>query len=349
MATCVVPTTPQVIRLTLLDGCGRPKYGPCSSFVTDSFSQVEIASEIEEGEEFTAPKANGGSCVDTKQPDRVKWDTWTLDMCMIDPELWGTVNDQYRVLHDYLGGVGGWAEGYNIASNNSVALEMWVNVAADAIDLCEDPDAVNVEGAWLYFLAPRVQNFRRGDTLTFAGEFNPIQLVGTTARGVRWGRGPYDVILNGPDEPGPMSDPAAPADRLPALVTTVRPPEPQCGCMPLSNPNAPAVNVTRDPADPTGRTVCATGGAETGTWVVDFGDGSPTQPITPGTPVCHTYTRDDDYYVGVWNEDSPSQYRAVKISIPMVLTLSVEPKEGLAPLEVTATVDGETGPVSFDW
>src|SRR5690606_13763816 len=156
MATCVVPTTPQVIRFTLLDGCGRPKYGPCSSFVTDSFSQAEIASGIEEGEEFTAPKANGGSCGDTKQPDRVKWDTWTLDMCRIDPELWGTVTDQYRGLHDYLGGAGGWAEGYNIASNNSAALEMWVNVAADAIDLCEDPDAVNVEGAWLYLLAPRV-------------------------------------------------------------------------------------------------------------------------------------------------------------------------------------------------
>lgn len=351
MATCGVPTTPQVVRFTLLDGCGRPQYGPCSSFVTDSFSQVEIASEIEEGEAFSAPKANGGSCVDTKQPDRVRWDTWTLDMCMIDPELWGTINDNYRLLHDYLGGVAGWAEGYDIASSNAAAIEMWVNVAADAVDLCDDPDAGAVDGLWFYFLAPKIGNWRRGDTLTFAGEFNPIQLTGTTARGVRWGRGPYDVVLNGPNEPGPLLEPAQSTDRLLALVTTVPPPEPECGCLPLSNPAAPAINVVRDESDPSGRTLCVTGGADTGDWLVDFGDGSSAQPVgpDPDSPTCNTYTTDGDYFIGVWNADNPNLYRAMRVSVPMTMTLTATPSEGLAPLEVTATVDGETGPVTIDW
>lgn len=348
MATCGVPTTPQVLRFTLLDGCGRPLYGPCSQFVTDSFSQVEVASEIEEGEAFTAAKANGGSCVDTKQPDRVRWDTWTLDMCMIDPEMWGTINDRYRVLHDYLGGVAGWAEGYDIASSNSVAIEMWVNAATDDVDLCDDPNAV-VEGLWFYFLAPKTVNWRRGDTLTFSGEFNPVQLTGTTARGARWGRGPYDVILNGPATPGPMLEPVQTDDRLLALVTTVAPPEPECGCLPLSNPTAPMMNVTRQESDTTGMTVCATGGQAVGDWVVDWGDGTSVEPIGPDTPVCHTYTSEGDYWVGVWNTEQTNVYRATRVSIPMVLTLAVTPQSGNAPLEVTATVNGETGPVSIEW
>lgn len=350
MSTCGVPTTPQVMRFTLLDGCGRPQYGPCSSFVTDSFSQVEVASEIEEGEAFTAPKANGGSCVDTKQPDRVRWDTWTLDMCMIDPEMWGTLNDNYRVLRDYLGGVAGWAEGYDIASSNSVAVEMWVNAATDDIDLCEDPDAV-VEGLWFYFLAPKTQNWRRGDTLTFAGEFNPIQLVGTTSRGVRWGRGPYDVILNGPGAPGPLLEPAAVDDRFISLVTTVEPPEPVCGCLPLSNPNAPMLNVRRDTTDPSGMSVCATmgDGAPGSTWMVDWGDGTTPETIVPGEPICHSYTAEGEYWVGIWNSDNTNLYRAVRVSVPMALTLEAQPDRGQAPIEVTATVDGETGPVTIEW
>jgi len=350
MATCGVPTTPQVLRFTLLDGCGRPLYGPCSRFVTDSFSQVEVASEIEEGEAFTAAKANGGSCVDTKQPDRVRWDTWTLDMCMIDPEMWGTINDRYRVLHDYLGGVAGWAEGYDIASSNSVAVEMWVNAATDDVDLCDDPNA-QVEGLWFYFLAPKTVNWRRGDTLTFSGEFNPVQLTGTTARGARWGRGPYDVILNGPGTPGPLLEAVQTDDRLVALVTTVAPPTPVCGCQPLSNPAAPMLNVAVDPDDTTGRTVCATMGTvpPDTEWTVDWGDGTTPETITAGTPICHTYSADGDYWVGIWNVDNTNLYRAVPVSIPVVLSLSVTPDSGLAPMEVTATVSGETGPVTIEW
>jgi hypothetical protein len=349
MATCGVPTTPQVLRFTLLDGCGRPQYGPCSSFVTDSFSQVEIGSEIEEGESFTATKANGGTCVDTRNPDRVRWDTWTLDMCMIDPELWGTINDNYRLLYDYLGGVAGWAEGYNIASSNAVAVEMWVNVAADQIDLCEDENAV-VEGLWFYFLAPKMINWRRGDTLTFSGEFNPVQLTGITSTGVRWGRGPYDVVLNDAGAAGPMLQPAATDDRLLALITSVPPPAPACGCQPLSNPAAPALNVAPDlTADPTGMTVCATMASAAGEWLVDFGDGTTAQAITAGTPVCHTYASDGDYFVGIWNVDTPNLYRAVPVSVPQTMTLTVDPTSGVAPLTVTATVEGESGNVTFDW
>lgn len=350
MAQCAqfTPTWPDRVRFTALDGCGRPLYGPCSTFVTDGFGQIAFATQIQEGETFEAPKANGGSCVSIKMPDTVQYDTITIDLCQVDPTLLATLNDKFRILRDYLGNVSGWAEGYDLNSTNRIAIEIWLNVAASTIDICENPDA-QVEGQWVHIVSPMTGNWRRGD-ITMGREFNAWQIVGTSFRGSRWGRGPYPVELNGPGAAGPLVDPVLPGDRITTRVVTVPPPDLTCGCTPLSNPNAPALNIAEDTSDTTRMTAIATADLPDGTtYMIDWGDGSTPQPMTGGTAT-HHYTLPGEYWVSIVDQANGQMYRAVKVTVPFVMTLAATPASGPAPLEVTATTSGEQAqPVTFDW
>ena len=345
--TCFVPTWPVRARFTLLDGCGAPRFGPCSQFVTGGFGQVQLATQIQEGEEFTAPRSDGSNCYSIKLPDTVQWDTLTFDMCNVDPEMWATLNDSFRILRDYRGGVSGWAEGYNLNSSNTVAVELWLNVGIQAAAICDDPGGGNIDGMWVHILSPATANWRRGD-LTLSRTFSPWQLIGISRQGNRWGRGPYDVELNGPGMPGPLVDPVLSTDRITTRLVTIAPPEETCGCIPLSNPNAPALNVTEDTSDPSRMTAVATATLPEGTnWLIDWGDGS-TPTVFTGS-ANHAYTEPGDYYVSIMDTANAQQFRAVKISVPWVMTMAATPLSGPPPLTVTATTAGETGAVNFAW
>jgi hypothetical protein len=56
----------------------------------------------------------------------------------------------------------------------------------------------------------------------------------TSNRGTPWGTGPYDVELDALGVAGPMITPVAPSTPRRFMFTQVAPPEPLCGCQPLT-------------------------------------------------------------------------------------------------------------------
>lgn len=351
MATCPAPLWADVTRITKLDNCGRPVYGPCSVVVTDSYTQIQYTREIEEGTDFTRRKANGQVCRSRKAPDTLKWWNMQIDFCALDPSLFSMINDKVRPIYDYRGEITGWAGTYDIASSISIAIETWLELD-DPGDVCEGDTA---QGAWGYDLMPRIVNARLADK-TYGEDFT-MSIVGISARGVRWGRGPYDVVMNPGDPvptPGPLLEPLSSDQADYWDVVTVPPPDPSCGCQPLSNPAAPALTVTCVGTDPNGMTVQVTTAATTGDWTLDWGDGSPTETLPTGTTgATHVYPADradDSVWIGVWDTAQPTMYRAVQVSLPCTadLVLSVDPTTGTAPLAVTWNTTGDLGAVTFN-
>lgn len=345
-SNCFTPMWPEVMRFTLLDNCGNPIYGPQSTFVTDAFSQVVIAKEIEEGAEYTQTKANGQVCASSKQPDSLKWYTWTIDFCAVDPELFAMANDKYTRVYDYMANVVGWDEKYQMNSSNAIAVEMWTKVQGN-IDACANE---TTQGAWGFVGGYKLINARTGDEMTFAGEPNPFQWTAISDPGSRWGNGPYDIQLNegDPPQPGPWITPVPSDHSLRVATLDVAPPEPTCGGMPLNNPDAPDLVVARGETD---MEVCASMPNAEGTWVIDFGDGSPTQQWNPADQeqLCHTYQREDTFYIGVWRPNNERMYTSAQVTVPQTMTLTVQPNSGNVPLEVTATVAGASAQPSVMW
>lgn len=355
---CIVPTWPEVARFTLLDGCGRPMYGPSSSFVTDAFSQVEIEQNINEGEAFELPKANGQMCCSVQRPDTITGDTWTFDMCGFDSELWSSLNDTYEVIYDYFGRAVGFSEGYDIASTNSVFVELFLNVCGEESEVCEEEATQDVEGRWLWVGAGKLKNWRRGDTVTFGADANPIQLTAVTESGAQWGTGPYPVMLDLNGQPAEFANPIGSDRRISWAVIGVPPPEPACGAQPLSNPNA-ATFVVSCVEGSEGRTVevmLQDNVEPEAVYAIDWGDGTATDVIVDGTAT-HTYaaafvSQYDQTYIGVWDMNATIMYRAQLISLPCANpSITVEPTSGQAPLQVVATVEGcpEGTEVQMDW
>jgi hypothetical protein len=51
------------MRVTRLDGCGRPMYGDCASVVSEGFISVALTANTNEGEAINVTNAAGKTCV----------------------------------------------------------------------------------------------------------------------------------------------------------------------------------------------------------------------------------------------------------------------------------------------
>lgn len=347
---CVTLGWPERVRLTLLDGCGRPIYGPSSTFVLSSPPSVEITQNITEGEVFELIAGNGEPCYSVPQPDRVSGDGWQFDLCGIDTEMWASLNDTYIPMIGYRGDTVGLSEGYSLSSARSAFVEVWVSQPMP--DLGDCPEDVEVEEMYTWIGAGRLRNWRSGDTITLSNEANPATLHAVSAAGARWGRGPYDVMLDENGQPAPLPEPYEPDRRKSWVVVDLPPPPAACGAQPLSNPAGPLfiVECLDDGTDGRSVHVRLVGQIdEDANYQIDWGDGT-SGVITDGEAE-HTYSAAfvDEYegtYIGVWQTDAQRLYRAELITLPCEQpTISVEPTSGDAPLQVVATVEGCETPV----
>jgi hypothetical protein len=141
------------------------------------------------------------------------------------------------------------------------------------------------------------------------------------------------------------------------FVTTVRPPEPMCGAQPLSSPTGPAVAVQEMTTDLNRRTVGVTLSAASGSYRVDWGDGTSSEPLPVGTtPLQHTYATADTYHISVWSTAAPTNITVVSVVVPFVgtvlpaIVLHEDTSDTLDRRTVTATVNNHSnGAVAIDW
>lgn len=211
-----------VARITLLDECGAPVEGDCSTVVTDGFISVEASKNQLDAQEIEVIKANGGLCgYDPGCPEFKNWGL-NITFCNVDPSAF-SITTKSPVIYDYTGTniIGFKTQAKRNCS--AFALEVWSDVLGQACS----PGGGKIYGYWLY---PFVTGGLVGDH-TFENDGLNFSVESNTKSGTGWGVGPYDVLAqDAMGTPGPLLESLEEVDHLASFYTTIAPPEPACGC-----------------------------------------------------------------------------------------------------------------------
>jgi len=224
----------RIMRVTRVDGCCAPAYGPDNMVVTDGFVSIALTANMNDAEEITVVNANGKTCV--RDPGCSEFLGYGVEItfCEVSPCLFSIVTGQPVVLNG-----AGDVIGFRMNSSVSVcdagfALEVWMGVPGVA---CSGD-----VGAFGYLLLPCLQGGVIGD-FTIENAAITFTVTGASTKdGNGWGTGPYDVIGDDTGAAGPLPDPLDGDDHLYAVFTTVPPPDATDGCEelvpPVGAPNA---------------------------------------------------------------------------------------------------------------
>ncbi len=296
----------EILRATSVDRCGRVIPGPASSILTEGFVRIAVNPEVEEGEDKTTKKANGRVCATSKGEDQIKWYNLEVELCVLDPDVVGLFNRRWPKVVSNLGRAIGWEATDQVDNNAGVALETWTNI--EDANTCEDPTAT---GSWGYFLLPWTTGWRLND-FELNGDYLNLVLTGRAKNGSKWGRGPYDVVLNGvaPGTPGPLLDPVGGRAHYRFEQTLVAPPTEYPGLLGVSHGDATDFTVT--PAGLKVTVAVTAGGAAT---TVDWGDGT-SDVIGSDNTVEHTYAAGGVYQLAVHPTATPGTAGYALVALP---------------------------------
>ena len=229
------------MRVTRLDGCGRPdNTQPDFAQVTsDGFVSVEVTANIEEGDAISVTNAAGRVCVSQTPKPTLTGYTVNITFCNVDPDLFSLTTGQDSVLDPATGDGIGFRVNTGKGTDSGFALEVWSSVPGVSCPVDDNGDPIeDAEAASGYILFPFLSGGVFGD---FTIENDAVSFViqgATTQDGSGWGVGPYDVTLDDAGAAGPLTDRIDAKDHLHVQVTYVAPPEPSCGGGPLVIPKA---------------------------------------------------------------------------------------------------------------
>jgi len=351
--TCPSFLRGNVMRVTRLNNCGQPIYGDCNQVVSDGFVTVTLSAEVEEGEEVTVTKANGQTCISDKACDQLRWYTSEIEFCQVDPDLIQIMNPTWEKILDYQGDTIGYDAKGNLSCDTGFALEIWMDTYG-ATDACSGEGA---QGAYGYLLLPWVVGGAPGD-LEIGNDAISFTFNGRTKLGSRWGKGPYPVMLGENGAPGPLLTPITAQTQYRLFVTTIRPPEPECGCQPVDRPTPePAtLTITGIPGETVRMTVrMRVDNHGFGPTMVDWGDGTDSQQVADGAYVTHTYEADGEYTITVSDQQTPAIVVTKDITIPLPAdepTLVLTADNPANRMEVTAAItlpEQSSGEGTIDW
>lgn len=261
--TCASYVFGRRMRITKVDGCGRPVRGDCNAIVTSGFIEVEVDPEIEDGEEISVKNAAGEVCVSRKGADSLKWLTVRIKMCDVNPALMRLISPSWKPHVDANKNATGVHMSTTIDADAGFALEVWMDTGGDA-QVCDD---VGAEGAWGYLLIPWISSGMIGN-FTVEADALQLEFTGNGRSGGRWGAGPWDVEATGqtqpcPDDPlktcpvpGKLVTPVDTDECLVITTVTIEPPDASCDCVVVNVTNPPRiVQIAGDlTADPSGLT-----------------------------------------------------------------------------------------------
>lgn len=252
----------RVVRLTRLNSCGAPLYGPESVATTRGIVTATFEPEVEEGESLDTKNLNGELCTQGTTPSTMSGINVSLEFCQVDPCVFSIFNPNWKIVrnsrNDYDGDVVGFRISSNVSDEFGFALEMWPKTmgatgAACQSDESPDPsDPYNVHG---YFLLPFVIGQAPDEWEITGDEVATFTLKGRTRGGAAWDVGPYVVTRDEATSPSPLLRPIEDGsgkarfkhpvtaqimkdpDHFHAEIVSVTPPEPNCGCQPLLKPD----------------------------------------------------------------------------------------------------------------
>ncbi|MEU4584876.1 hypothetical protein AB0F92_22715 [Kitasatospora aureofaciens] len=224
--SCPLIANADTIRVTRVDGCGRPLCGPEGSYVFDCFASLAMNANVDDGDDVEYKAANGRICGFKRGCPSFKGYDIELNFFAVSPEFIEITTGNPVVF-----GFDGKPIGYDdcsISCNSGFAIELWAEVLG--ADACSGNAG---DGAWIYFLMPWVTNGQLGD-LEIGSEKAALTLTGATRAGGGWGTGPYDVMPTAKaGTAGKMLTPIGAACHRRTFITTVKPPKPSCDYVPL--------------------------------------------------------------------------------------------------------------------
>jgi hypothetical protein len=219
------------VRATLLNSCGQPVTGSCSTVVTNGIISVAMTKEYEARQEFFVKNGDGNFCVTKTNPPILKWINVTATFCGVDPELVNIMSAEPLVRDDSSSTVAtGYSDTEGSASNANFALEAWTRLANTSVP-CSGTD-------YGYVLLPWIIEGTIGDLTLENGAANFV-LTGRTSNNSLWGTGPYNIDLS--DASGtlnnhiPLLTPILATQHRRQLVVRMAPPTAACGCSALNS------------------------------------------------------------------------------------------------------------------
>lgn len=233
----------RAMRVTRLDGCGNPVLGADAQVTTEGFITVSLTANTDEGTAISVTNAAGKICIlDEPCPVFTGYDV-AVEFCGVDPTLFSLMTGQPSVLDADDNPVGFKMNSKIDACDSGFALELWSSVPTA---VCE-PGAGQAFG---YMLVPFLKGGVIGD-FTVGNDAVNFSLSGANSKdGNAWGAGPYDVMDDGAGGAGPLLEALDPYDHLLVELTTVPPPDPECGAQALGVPAEGATAGTPGTFDP---------------------------------------------------------------------------------------------------
>jgi hypothetical protein len=229
---CYTPFKIPRVRATLLDECGTPVTGSCSTVVTDGIISVEMTKEYEDREEFFVKNGDGTFCVRETNAPILKWINLVLTFCNVDPELVNIMTAEPIVYDDAATpNATGYSTQEGSAALANFALEGWTRLSG-----LSDPCTGGVE--YGYFLWPWIVEGTIGDMTLENGVANFV-VNARTHSSSPWGTGPYFVDYS--DNPvGSTTDialltPITSIQHMRNFITRKPPPTAACGCTALNS------------------------------------------------------------------------------------------------------------------
>lgn len=340
------------LRATRLDSCGRPVYGECGQVVSDGFVTIEMSAETDDGDDISVTKANGQTCVSVAPCTQFKWYETSIELCEVDPDLVQIMNPTWEKVLDAQGNTIGYDANGTLDCSTGFALEIWMETY-QAADACAGSGS---QGSYGYMLLPWVIG-GAPDDLEITNDAISFTFTGKTKIGSGWRRGPYPVQLQENGAPGPLLRPIGPDTHYRLFTTTIRPPEPECGCQPVDRPTPEPAEVilTGLDGETNRRTVrLRVNNHGFGPVTVTWGDEN-SEEVQDGATVSHTYAEDGDYTLTVADKESPAVNVTRDITIPLqpdTPELDLTPGSDTNRMIVTAEVTlpaHSTGSGTIDW
>ncbi|MEV6399978.1 hypothetical protein AB0M39_35190 [Streptomyces sp. NPDC051907] len=341
------------MRVTRLDSCGRPIYGDGNQVVSDGFVTVSLSAEVQEGESITVTKANGKICVNEASDDQLNWYASEIEFCSVDPDLIQIMNPGWDKVLDAEGNVIGFNANGTLSGDTGFSLEVWMDTYG-ASDACSGETA---QGSWGYILLPWMRGGAPGD-IEIGNDAISFSFAGRTKVGSRWRRGPYPVQVQENGAPGPLLQPIGDNTHYRLFVTTIRPPEPECGAQPVDRPTPEVAEliVSGVPGESPRNTVrLRADNHGFGPVLIDWGDESDETTAADGAYVTHTYEDDGEYTIIVRDQETPAIVVERDVTVPLPAdepTLSLAATDVANRYVVTATItlpSHSSGEGTIDW
>ena len=223
---CFKPLQGATFRVTELDECGNPTFGPCSYAVSDGQTEITITPNTTDGQTFQQLNAAGVPLVNQQARTILNWMDYQIIMAVKDPELFFLMTGA-DIFLDYSSKSAGNVITSDNYATGTFALEIWLG---NADEVCPPGVPAPFFG---YILLPFTNDGRLSDAITVANDLITFTFAGRTRVGNGWGTGPYDVMLDAGGLPAPLPTALSSRTHYLDLWTQLPPPLPECGCLEL--------------------------------------------------------------------------------------------------------------------